>query len=362
MPQYIIPWWRTDIGEDEVESIKHSISSRHINQGAVTEELERQLARFLGVEHVVLTLNGSIALLMGLLACGITSEDEVIVPNRTFIASAQAAQVLGADIKIVDVQADRPLAEVQKIEQALTPKTKAIIIVHRNGMAADISAVNNIAKKHNIRVIEDCAQALGSKNESGYLGTQSDIGVFSLGITKLITSAEGGFVVAKDKQTYQRLVQIRNHGAESRYSNNFDCFGFNFKFNDVLASIGMSQIKKINDKKSKLLEVYNFYQQELESIDFVKLISVRTDKGELPLWIEVLCENREKLINYFEENNIQAKAFHPNISDSKYINDKGDYPFSDKYAQNGLILPCGPDQPRHDLEKVIKVLRGFKNT
>ena len=242
----VISWWKINLGKDEVKNIKGAISNRYVTQGVLTEKLERHLAEILNVPYVVLTTNGSSALLMALIALGIKPGDEVIIPDLTFVATAQAPLLLGAKVRLIDVKPRKPVIDVNKIEEAITSKTKVIIPVHLNGRAADIKNINKIAAKYNLKVIEDCAQAFCSKNSFGYFGTQSDVGVFSLGIAKLITTIQGGFLATRDESLFKRLKKIRNHGLSS-YTPDFsdpDILGFNFKFNDVLASVGLSQIKR----------------------------------------------------------------------------------------------------------------------
>ena len=179
-----VSWWRTSFGEEEIQRIGNSIRNEHVSMGAVTAEFENQLAAFLGVPHVVATTNGSTAILMALMAAGVGPGDEVIVPNRTWIASAHAPKLLGAQAVLVDVEQTRPIIDAAKIESAITSRTKAIIPVHLNGRSADMRRISLLAKKYGLFIIEDAAQALGSKNADGFLGTQSDIGCFSLSVAK----------------------------------------------------------------------------------------------------------------------------------------------------------------------------------
>jgi dTDP-4-amino-4,6-dideoxygalactose transaminase len=211
MIKYSIPWWKTSLGKEEAQRIEKAVLSRCITQGPLTEKLEKKIAELLDVPYVVLTINGSAALLMALAACDIKPQDEVVVPNFTFIATAQAPLFLGAKIKLVDVEQTRPVIDIKEIRKSITKKTKVIIPVHVNGRSADMNLINKIAAEHNLRVIEDSVQSLCSQNEFGYLGTQSDIGVFSLGITKFITAGMGGFLVTRNKKLFNKLRKIRNH-------------------------------------------------------------------------------------------------------------------------------------------------------
>jgi len=359
MSNHLIPWWKINFEKDDSKAIKKSLEDRLITQGQLTERLEQRFAELLGVPFVLLSINGSAALLMALMACGIEPGDEVIVPNLTFIATAQAPLLLGAKIKLVGVESERPVLDVKKVEAAITSRTKAIIPVHSNGRAVDMTSINKIAAKYKIKVIEDAAQALFSKNSFGYLGTQSDVGVFSLGVTKLITTIQGGIIVTKNKELFKRLKKIRNHGmsADTAFYSKSDMLGFNFKFNDLFASIGLTQIKKIKEKINTNLSIYNFYKAELEGLEYIKMMDVNVEAGEIPLWGEVLCVQREKLIRLLKKHNIQAKPFSPNLSDVPYLNSKKKFKNSQIFADNGLILPSGSGQSKEDLHKVVRVLK-----
>ena len=170
-----INWWRTSFGEKEIDAIADAIRLESVSQGEIASLFEKEVAAILGVKHVVATSNGTAALSMALMAVGVAPGDEVIVPNRTWIATAHAAYILGAKIVLADVERNRPIIDVESIESQISSKTKAIIPVHMNGRAANIEAINKLGKKHEIAVIEDAAQAFFSKNsrislEKKYVG------------------------------------------------------------------------------------------------------------------------------------------------------------------------------------------------
>jgi dTDP-4-amino-4,6-dideoxygalactose transaminase len=352
----LIPWWNTEFEAEEIKRVKEAMSNRLITQGSLTEELESRLANLLNIPYVVLTTSGSSALLMTLIAFGIKPGDEVIVPNFTFMATAQAPLLLGAKVKLVDIESDKPVMDIGKFEEAITSRTKAVIPVHLNGRAADIVSINKIAKRKNIIVIEDSVQALCSRNEKGFLGGQSNAGIFSLGVTKLITSGQGGFVATKDSDIFNKLRKIRNHGINPSYpfSAESSILGFNFKFNDILASIGLSQINKIEHKIKSLKNIYNLYKKGLKNLNYVQMINVDVENGELPLWIEVSCNEKDKLVRELRDRNIQSKPFYSPLNELPYLNMDGDYRNSKKFAGQGLVVPSGPDQDIKDLQYVIK--------
>lgn len=355
----MIPWWKQDLGDAEVEAVTRAIRERHINQGPVCRELEQRLAGQLGVPHVVAVSNGSQALLMALLACGVGPGDEVIVPAFTFIASAHAVLLLGASVRLVDVRRDRPLIDVDRIEAAITKKTKVIMPVHLNGRACDMAAINAVAARHGLRVVEDAAQAFCSRGPAGWLGTQADAGTFAMDMVKLMTTGEGGFIAVRDEELYTRLIRLRNQGVLPSASRVFDAFGFNFKFPDVLAAIGLAQASRLERRMQAVREVYRRYEGGLADLGFVRLLPVRTGAGELPMWVEVLSAERDRVEALLKQEGITTVPLPPCLAESGHLRAAGMFPNATFYGRHGLVLPCGPDQPPEAIDRVIEALHGM---
>jgi len=359
MVEGMIPWWRTDFGCGEVEGVTRAIKSQQITQGRLTQELEERLSGLFKTRNLLLATNGSAALVAALLACGVGKDDEVIIPDLTYVATAQAPLLLGANVRLVDVQPERPLIDVAKIEAQITSKTKAIIAVHLNGRAADIGPINVLAQRYGIKVIEDAAQALGSRNLSGMLGTQSDVGIFSLGVTKLMTTGEGGLLFVRDKATFERLKQMRDRRIclDGNRPLKIAQAGLNFKFNDIKAAIGLVRLKGLRERMAVHNEIYRFYGKELSSLKCLRLLRVNQGEGELPLWIEVLCGQRDKVVSMLKNRGVEAKPFDPTVSNLLGIKGKKPFKYSRLYAQHGLILPSGPGQLKKDLSRTVIVLK-----
>lgn len=355
-----IRWWRTSFGKEEANQICNSVEHEYISQGPVTADFENKISRFLDIPYVVATTNGSTAILMALMAAGLKPGDEVIVPNRTWIATAHAPLILGAKVRLVDVESTRPLMDVTQIENLITPRTKVILPVHLNGRSVDMREVNRIAQKNDLIVIEDAAQALGSKNDDGFLGTQSDMGCFSLSVAKIISTGQGGFVVTKNESMYKKLVAIRTHGVSDVINAQWTQLGFNFRFTDILASIGIHQIKRLPERIEKVKKIYKLYETAIQDMPLIKLIPVDLKKGEIPIYIEILCPNREKLIKFLADQNIETRPFYPDLNLAPYFENTGRFTKSEVFGIQGLFLPSGPEQSIENIEKVIDVLKRFK--
>jgi GNAT superfamily N-acetyltransferase len=209
-------------------------------------------------------------------------------------------------------------------------------------------------------VIEDACQALFSRSERGYLGTQSHIGCFSLGMTKLISTGQGGFAVAHDEETYRKLKLARNHGVVDQFTDRWNQIGFNFKFTDLLASFGLVQLRRAGSRIAQLNRIYARYHEAARELPFLQHVPVRVDRGEVPIYAEFRSAERAQLAQYLADRGIQTRNVPPNISDSPYIPSMGDFVNSRAFASEGFYLPGGPEQRIEDVDRVIEVLRDYQ--
>lgn len=356
----LVPFWKTQMGEAEAEAARRAVLAGRISQGALTAEFEAKLAAMLGVPHVVCTTSCSMALYLAFSALEIGPGDEVIVPNRTYIATAHAALLRGAKVKLVDCRRDDTLIDETLIEKAITKRTKAIVPVHLNGKAADLKTIQKLAKKHGLKIVEDAAQAFLSRDEHGFLGTQADLGCFSLGPTKFITTGQGGFVATRSAELNRRLRRFRNQGVDDVFSADFQSLGFNLKFSDVLAAVGLAQLDRVEEKRKKHLWFYDFYAKALAGVPYLKLLPVDLKRGNLPLWVEVLVPEREKWLALMEAQGIQARPFTPDLNLSKHVSeDRKPFANSKYFSDHGAWVPCGPDLALEDYERTVAVMKSL---
>ena len=356
-----IDWWRTDFEKNKIlNSIKYAINNEFISSGPIARKFEKKISKFLKVPYVVSTTSGSNAILMALIALGIKKGDEVIIPNRTWIATAHAPLLIGAKVKLVDVDNKRSLINTKLIERKITKKTKAIIPVHINGRSADMDSIKKIARKYKLHVVEDAAQAFGSCNSKDYLGCQSDIGCFSLSLTKLISTGQGGFCVTRSKTIYEKLIRIRTHGIKNVFSGKWNIFGFNFRYNDILASFGLAEISKVKIKINSCLKIYNFYKKELVNLKLIKFHDFKK-KGEVIIYPEIFTQNPQKLIKYLKKFKIDLRPSASSLSSAPHL--KTNEKFKNSLAfQKMLYLPCGPEQKLTNIKKVIYLLKKYDST
>ena len=352
-----VPWWHVEIGPEERNLVDEALAKNLFSQGPVVRKFESELAESAGAAFAVCTTSGSTALLMSMMALGVGPGDRVIVPTRTFIATAHAAHLLGASVDLVDCRADLPVVNAALIEEKVTDRTKAILPVHLNGRSADIETVMAIADRRGIAVVEDAAQGVFSRAPDGrHLGTLGDMGCYSFGMTKLVSCGQGGAVVTNREDLYERLSGIRNHGVEDTVSHESRLAGCNFKYSDLLASMGLSQLRGREEKIRKVNQIYRRYAAALEGISGVDLVPVNISVGEVPLWVEVVSSERDRIMARLAENGIQSRKFVPCVHTAPHFKREDAFPNSERFRRQGFILPCGPDQPLDNVERVIDVL------
>ncbi len=252
-----IPWWQPQVGREERTLIGQVLDSQFLNDGAVTREFEQVLAERLGCRHVVTVTSGTAALFAALYGLGIGPGDEVIVPDVTFVATANAVTLTGATPILVDVEPQRLTLDPRAVRQALTPKTKALVPVHLSGRAADMETLLTIADEHNLVVVEDAAEALFSSRQGRCLGTFGQAGCFSFSPMKMIQTGQGGAIATNDDTLFVRLKEIKDQGRRETGTGGGDdvhhAVGFNFKLTNLHAAVGLVQLNRAQDRRERVI-------------------------------------------------------------------------------------------------------------
>jgi len=358
-----INWNEPRFGEEELREIKEVLDNAYVNEGPKSKELENKLKDYLGVKHVILTTNATAALFLAVKADAIIKDKkdfEVIVPDLTMFATATAVSWGGGRPVFVDVEEERGTIDIDKIENKITDKTIAIIPVHMIGRSADIERLQEIAEKHNLSIIEDAAGALGSKSEGKYLGTSGEVGCFSLQSNKIITCGQGGIIVTNNDRYYEEIRRLRDFGRANNKEFVHQKIGFNLKFNDLSAALALAQFRKIEDRKAMLLNQYELYKNELKELNKIKFFDLK--KGEIPLWIDVIVDKREELVEYLKSKDIHPRACWPALHmNPPYSNQGSDEELetSSFLSNNVLWLPNGPGILDNQIIKICDVIKDF---
>ena len=265
-----IPYGRQSIDEDDIQAVVDVLRSDYLTTGPKVVEFEQVVADYVGAKYAVAVSNGTAALHIACLAAGIKKDDEVITSPITFAASANCVLYCGGKPVFADIKADTYNIDPEDIERKITSKTKAIIPVHYTGQPCEMDAITRIAKKHNLLVIEDGAQAISAEYKKRRIGSISDMTTFSFHPVKPVTTGEGGMVTTNSKELYERLKLYRTHGItreEDILQNNDEPWyyeqlelGYNYRITDVQCALGISQMKKLDrfaEHRRKLAKQYD---------------------------------------------------------------------------------------------------------
>jgi len=262
-PQFNIPMDRPHIGDEEKQAVMRVLDSGHLPQGPVVKEFEDRFAELCQTKHAIATSSGTTALTTALMASGVEPNEEVIIPPFSFVATATSVLSARAKPVFVDIEPDTFNIDPTKIEDAITDRTKAIMPVHLYGHPADMSAIQAIADKHNLALIEDAAQAHGAEIDGQPVGGWGMAG-FSLYASKNMMSGEGGMVTTNDDDFAEKARMVRNHGMHQRYYH--EIVGFNFRLTDVMAAIGVEQSKRLTEWNAQRRANAQYYNAHLEGV------------------------------------------------------------------------------------------------
>ena len=353
----MIQLWNNEITKRDLELLQKSVEDHNIMEGPVLAEFEKKMGELLQVPYVLGTPSGSAALALALMGIGIEPGDEVIIPDLTFVATANAACMLGAKVILAPTEKDRPLLDLELVDTLITEKTKAIITVDLNGRIAWSKELRERYGEKGIYVIDDACQAFMSGNEDGKAGTLADIGCFSFGITKLLTTAKGGMIITKNKELFERMRIIKTQGMKSIFEGDAYYYpGFNFKFPDVLASIGLGQLERLEQKISHVNQIEEIYRSELKDVEGIDFLD--NGKGEFHYITEIVCENRDLVRGILRENEIISRPLGMPLHTAPYLKQERDiYHTANELQSKILFLPSGPNQPMENVEKVTCVLK-----
>jgi perosamine synthetase len=360
-----IPWWHPVLGEEEIEQVVEVIRSGYPNDGAVTDEFGSAIAELCGVDHGIAVSSGTAALACAVAACGAGPGDEVLVPDLTFVATANAVRSTGARPVLVDVSREHFCMDPEAARASLTPQTKAIVPVHVNGRAGAIVELVELAREHGLAVIEDAAEALGSAHAGEPLGSFGDLACFSFAASKIITTGQGGAVVTNDEQLARRVRELKDQGRAERGTgggaDEHPVFGFNFKLTNVQAAIGLAQLAKLPARLEHLRELRAWYADELaELAPALTLPAVDEGGGAALAWIDALAEDRDGLVASLEAADISPRPFwRPVHALGAHAAEPTRFPNATWVAAHGLWLPSALSLTHEHVAAIGEAVRAF---
>ena len=358
-----VAWWKPELGEEECDRVLAVLRSNYINDGDFTEQFAQSIAKLTGAKFGVGVTNGTAAIYLSLMALGIGHGDEVIVPDMTFIATANAVSMTGATPLLADVDPKSLTLSVKAMEAAITPKTKAVVPVHVSGRAADIEKIVAVARERGLSVVEDAAEALCSRFNDRCLGTFGQAGCFSFSPNKMITTGQGGVIVTNDESIFHRLRELKDQGRPVRGTGGadvHDSIGFNFKLTNLQAAVGLGQLEKLQSRMERVRRTYSIYRDELSGVNGLRLLPFNIEAGEQPQWIDALAERRDQLDGFLAKNGAGCRRFwFPLHTQKPYLSGEADFPNSTRLGKQAIWLPSAFQLTDDDVRSVCRLITNF---
>jgi len=334
--------------------------------GKYVEEFERAFADFCGVRYAVSCSSGTAALHVALLALGVGVGDEVIVPTLTFVATANAVTYCGARPRFVDIEPDTWTLDPGLIEAKITARTKAILPVHLYGHVADMDAVTEIARRHNLFVVEDAAEAHGAAFRGQRVGSLNDMAAFSFYGNKIITSGEGGMVVTDSEGLGRYAAQLRGQGMDLKQRYWFPIIGYNYRMSNLTAAVGLAQLECIDWHLTRRREIASWYRDILHDVPGIGCQAAKDGRENVD-WLftitldEPIGVSRDHVIAGLFERGVETRpVFYPMHVLPPYReigHEDGLFPVADRVARSGLSLPTWAGLQREDVVYVCDALR-----
>ena len=366
VPLLDIPLSYEAVLADVEKNINEVIRSGYFILGPVVEELERQIAAYCGAKYAVGVSSGTDALLISLMAAGIGEGDEVITTPFTFFATAGSISRLGAKPVFVDIEPSTFNINPKHIEKNITNKTRAIIPVHLYGQCADMDPILDLAKKNNLAIIEDAAQAIGSKYKGGGAGSLGDYGCFSFFPTKNLGGfGDGGMVTMASEELYEQVKTLRVHGSNNKYYHKV--IGGNFRLDAIQAAVVLAKLKFLDqctEKRRSNAQTYDRLFKEKGATDSLTLPQEIIPHHVYNQYIVRVKEKRDELRSFLGGKNIATEIYYPlplHLQDcfASLGYKKGDFPESEKAADEIIALPIFPELTTDQLEYVAASISHF---
>ena len=365
----IIPYGHQWIDNNDIKEVVKVLKSDWLTQGPKVEEFEKAVAKYCGAKYAVAVSSGTSALYLAYVVAGIKSGDEVITTPLTFAATANMIFFCGAKPVFADVGEDILNIDPEEIEKKITKKTKAIATVDFGGQPCDYDEILKIAGKHKLLVIEDACHALGAEYKGKKIGSFSDMTILSFHPVKHITTGEGGMVLTNNRNFYEKLKVLRNHGMvkmpeKGGWYYEIENPSFNFRITDIQCVLGLSQLKKIDKflrRRRETVEIYN------KSFEDMKDIILPTEKNYVKsAWhiypIQLQGVDRKKIFEGLRKMGIGVQVHYMPLHLQPFYRKKfgykeGDFPVAEKYYNQALTLPLFPKMTNNEVERSVSAVK-----
>jgi dTDP-4-amino-4,6-dideoxygalactose transaminase len=371
-----VPLADLDYGAEENQAVLDVLNSRWLTMGAVTQQFERQFAASLGVRHALAVSNATQALHLACLCLGIGAGDEVIVPSLSFVATSNAVLYTGAQVRFADILGpDELTLDPQEVERLVTPRTRAVIVMHYAGYPCRMASILEVAGRHGLAVIEDAAHAPGAALDGRPLGTWGDIGCFSFFSNKNLSTGEGGMLVTNRDDIADKVRALRSHGMTSLtwdrhqgHAHSYDVveLGYNYRIDEVRSALGLVQLSKLSSNNARRKEITEKYWEALQNsglgLPFRSWSKVPGVESACHIFPVLLPDqvDRQAFMDSLRRAGIQTSLHYPPIHTFSYYAKRFPgirLPLTEYVAGREVTLPLYPSMDETAFEMVIKTIR-----
>ncbi len=373
--EWQIPLADIDFDSREEAAVLEVIKSRWLTMGAVTQAFEEEFASYVGARHAIAVANGTAALHLACMGLGLGLGDEVIVPSLTFVATANAVRYTGARPTFADIESEQDLdISLSSIEQKLTDKTRAIMVMHYGGYACDMPAITKFARAHGLMIIEDAAHAIGSDIDGRKAGVWGDVGCFSFFSNKNMTTGEGGMVVTNDDSAAEKMRLLRSHGMTSMswdrhkgHAWSYDVveLGYNYRMDEIRAALGRVQLSKLEKNNERRRVLSALYREQLEELIPTIGVPFTEPRGTsachlFPILLPVGYD-RIRFMEHLKTNGIQTSIHYPPIHKFQTYSEGGEarynLPMTENVAGREVTLPLFAGLTDENVAYVVEAVR-----
>ncbi len=367
-----VPFFSPWITKEDKKAVADAMDSALLTDGPRLREFEITFAKFTGAKYAIGVSNATSALHLSLKAIGVGKGDEVIVPDMTFVATANAVVLSGAIPVFADVEKETMNISIDSIKKKISSKTKAILPVHFAGKSCDVVKIGRIAKENDLKIVEDCAHAIGTRYGKKHVGNFGSAGCFSFYPTKNITTIEGGMVITNSKDVAKYVMTARNHGLTKtltqRYSHgkpwdyDMEESGYNYRLDEIRSALGLSQLKRIKKLNALRKKAFEYYNKKLKDVRY--LITPTSSPNEdhaYHLYILRVKNNSKvsrdelfrKLLQYGVRTSVHYKPLHMFTAFKKFNGHNNDLKNSEQLYREIISLPFYPDMSKKQQDYVI---------
>tara|TARA_B110000003_G_scaffold129903_1_gene131920 strand:- start:11716 stop:12786 length:1071 start_codon:yes stop_codon:yes gene_type:complete len=351
------PWF----GSEEKDALnKYMDEGGWVTEFKKTFEFQDLIKEYTGAKHCFAVNNGTISLTIMAIAAGIKAGDEVIVPNFTMIATPNSLKMFGAEPKFIDVDPNTLCISLDEIKKNVNSKTKAVFLVNANGRyPRDINEIVSFCKDRNLILLEDSAQALGSYYKDGmHQGRKGIAGSFSFSAPKIISTGQGGAIITDDDELAHNVSRLKDFGRSGGGNDVHEMIGFNFKFTDIQAVIGIAQMAKLDWRVKRMKEIYARYSKNLSKIDEIHFFD-QDLQNTTPWFIDVKVKDRDALMSWLKQNKIGSRVMYPPINKQEAYNLKDEHKVSNEIGKMGLWLPSSSKLEDDQVDYVCNKINEF---